>query len=92
LSGSGFQEVQTRPYALEYRGGTREGQVYIEDGIHVFRTLRPFIQKWGCLSKDFDALQQQTLEELHRPDFCATWHLLTAWGIRPKPEAQEPSS
>lgn len=91
LSDCGFQQVQTRAYALEYRGGTREGQVYIEDGAHVFRTLRPFIQKWGCLSKDYDALQQQTLEELYRPDFYATWHLLTAWGMRPKPEAQEPA-
>ncbi|HEX6482693.1 MAG TPA: methyltransferase domain-containing protein [Ktedonobacteraceae bacterium] len=92
LSGHGFERVQTRAHPLQYRAGTPQGQVYIEDGMYVLRTLRPFLQKWGCISKDYDALHQQTLDELHRPDFCATWHLLTAWGHRPQPEAQEPSS
>ncbi|MFL5660081.1 MAG: class I SAM-dependent methyltransferase [Ktedonobacteraceae bacterium] len=92
LSRNGFQQVQTRAYPLQYRAGTPEGQVYIEDGMYVLQTLRPFLQKWGCISKDYDAIHQQTLDELHRPDFCATWHLLTAWGHRPQPEAQEPSS
>jgi len=91
LSEHGFQQVQMRAYPLQYRAGTPEGQVYIEDGMYVLQTLRPFVQKWGCISKDYDAIHQQTLDELHRPNFCATWHLLTAWGHRPQDEAQEPS-
>ncbi len=90
LSQHGYQQVQTRAYALQYRAGTLEGQTYAEDGMRVFRTLRPFLQKWGCMSKDYDAIRQQTTEEIQRPDFCATWHLLTAWGIKPKPESQQP--
>jgi len=92
LSQHGYQQVQTRGYALQYRAGTAEGQAYIEDGIRVFRTLRPFLQKWGCLSKDFDDIHRQALEELQQPDFRATWHLLSAWGIKPKPESQESPS
>src|SRR6266581_1186890 len=83
LSRYGCQQVQTRAYALQYRAGTPEGQAYVEDGVHVLRTLRPFLQKWGCMSKDFDAIRDQALEEIRRPDFSATWHLLTAWGIKP---------
>ncbi len=90
LSQHGYQQVQTRVYALQYRAGTPEGQAYAEDGVRVFQTLRPFLQKWGCMSKDYDAIRQQGLEEIQRSDFSATWHLLTAWGIKPKPESQQP--
>jgi ubiquinone/menaquinone biosynthesis C-methylase UbiE len=93
LSRHGYQQVQTKAYALQYRAGTPEGQTYAEDGAHVFQTLRPFLQKWGCLSKDYDAIRDQALEEIRRPDFCATWHLLTAWGNKPpKKEKTEPIS
>ncbi len=90
LSRHGCQQVQTRAYALQYLAGTPEGQAYIEDGARVLRTLRPFLQKWGCMSEDFDAIRQQALEEIQRPDFCATWHLLTAWGIKPRAKSQQP--
>jgi ubiquinone/menaquinone biosynthesis C-methylase UbiE len=83
LSQHGCQQVQTRVYALQYRAGTSEGQRYVEDGLRVFRTLRPFLRKWGGMSEDYEALGEQMREELHQPDFCATWHLLTAWGEKP---------
>ncbi len=91
LSRHGCQQVQTEAHALQYRAGTPAGQAYAEDGLHVFRTLRPFLQKWGCMSKDYDAIRDQAFEELHRPDFFATWRLLTAWGNKPsKKEKTEP--
>ena len=92
LSQHGYQQVQTRAYALQYRAGTPEGQAYAEDGVRVFQTLRPFLQKWGCMSKDYDAIRQQGLEEIQRSDFSATWNLLTAWGIKPKPESHQPQT
>jgi ubiquinone/menaquinone biosynthesis C-methylase UbiE len=89
LNQHGCQQVQTRVYTLQYRAGTPQGQTYVEDGLRVFQTLRPFLRKWGSMSEDYDAIGNQMREELHRPDFCATWHLLTAWGIKPpKPEPQ----
>ena len=90
LSQFGYQQVQTKAYALQYRAGTPEGQAYIEDGVRVFQTLRPFLQKWGFMSKDYDAMGKQLLEEIYRSDFNATWRLHTAWGIKPRPESQQP--
>ena len=86
----GCQGVQTRNHALQFRAGTPEGLAYVKDGEYLQRTFRPFLQKWGCMSKEYDAIHQQTLEEIRRPDFCATWHLLTAWGIKPTSELQQP--
>jgi ubiquinone/menaquinone biosynthesis C-methylase UbiE len=79
----GCQQVQTHPHALQYRAGTASGQAYVENGVHVMRTLRPFLQKWGCLGKDFDTIHRQALKEMQLPDFSAIWNLLTVWGIKP---------
>ncbi|GAC1368149.1 MAG: hypothetical protein NVSMB44_34380 [Ktedonobacteraceae bacterium] len=76
----GLQQVQTRSYHPEYRVGTPEGQAYIEDWLHGFRTLRPFLQKWGCLPEDYDTIREQALKELQQDDFCGSFHLLTVWG------------
>jgi ubiquinone/menaquinone biosynthesis C-methylase UbiE len=90
LSQHGCQQVQTRAYSLQYRAGTPEGQAYAKNGEYVLRTLRPFLQKWGCMIRDYNTIRRQVLKEIQRPDFCATWHLLTAWGIKPWPEREQP--
>jgi len=46
-------------------------------------SFAPFARKWGKLSENAKALAQQAISEMQRPNFVATWHLLTAWGIRP---------
>lgn len=76
----GVQQVQTKAYEPEYRAGTPEGQAYYEDWKHVFRTSRPFLQKWGCVSQDYDAICQQALEEMQQSDFYVISPLVTAWG------------
>lgn len=76
----GVQQVQTKAYALEYHAGTLQGEAHREDAQHIFRTLRPFIQKWGCLSPDYEAICQQALKEMQQSGFHATWNFLTAWG------------
>lgn len=73
------QQVQTQPYTLYYQAGTPEGQAYIRDGIRVLRTLRPFLEKWGCINEDYEELSQAVYRELHQPDFTASWHLVTIW-------------
>lgn len=80
LTRHGIQLVQTKVYALPFRAGTPEGHAYAEDMMHAFRTGRPFMARWGCISDDFDTLYQQALSDMQQPDFCATWNLLTAWG------------
>lgn len=83
LEQHGCRRVQVKPYALEFRGGTADGKAYYEDAFHVGRTLRPFIEKWGCLSDDYESVYHQALADIQKADFQNTWHFLTAWGIRP---------
>jgi len=80
----GVKQVQSKAYALEFRAGTREGQAYAEDMEHVYRTIRPFLEKWGCSSKDYQAIYQQLLSEMQQSGFSSTWELLTAWGKKPR--------
>ena len=82
LGQHGCKTVQTRTYAMTYQAGTPSAQAYYEDMQRAFRTLRPFILKWGRSSNpdDYDAVCQQALAEIQQSDFQATWNLLTAWG------------
>jgi hypothetical protein len=82
LEQSRLQDVQTRVSTLEYRAGTTAGQRYYEDMRLVFRTALPFLHKWTRVPDDYQTLYQQALGDMQRPDFVATWHALTAWGIK----------
>ncbi len=75
-------QVQTRSYSLVLRADTPEGQAFAQDVAYAGRTLRAFVAKWGGPSPDYDPLVQRMLEEVQRPDFSATWQLLTAWAVR----------
>jgi ubiquinone/menaquinone biosynthesis C-methylase UbiE len=72
-------QVQERPYSLLFQAGTSQGQAFIDDIIHAFRVLRPFLAKWGALPDDYDTLYHQALAQMQQPDFSATAELLTAW-------------
>jgi ubiquinone/menaquinone biosynthesis C-methylase UbiE len=80
LTQYGYRQVQTRDIVLEYRAGTPQGEAAYEDSKRFFQNLHPFIRKWGCAGPDYDDLYQQMLSEMRQPDFCGTWHALTAWG------------
>jgi ubiquinone/menaquinone biosynthesis C-methylase UbiE len=80
LTRYGLENVQMCMYSLVYRAGTSEGQRFAEDMQHLYRTLRPFLQKWTRIPDDYDAIYRQALVEMQRPDFVATWRFLTAWG------------
>ncbi len=84
LKQHGCKQVQTKSHTREYRAGTVEGEDFCEDWKILYQTFRPFIQKWGCASKDYEVIYQQALKEMQQPDFCATVNLLTAWGIKPR--------
>jgi ubiquinone/menaquinone biosynthesis C-methylase UbiE len=84
----GFQNVQTRSHTLHYRAGTAEEQYFSEDMRLVYRTVVPFLRKWGQVPDDYETIYQQALSELQQPDFVATWSLLTAWGNKPRKKEQ----
>ncbi|MGB8343870.1 MAG: methyltransferase domain-containing protein [Ktedonobacteraceae bacterium] len=74
------RQVQTQAYTIENRVGTEEGQAFYDDLRYGFQTIRPFVQKWGCIQEDYDAIYKQALIEMRQPDFLALTFLLTAWG------------
>jgi ubiquinone/menaquinone biosynthesis C-methylase UbiE len=80
LNQYGVQQVQTRAYTIENSAGTPEGQAFYDDLRCGFKTIRPFVQKWGCISEDYDAISTQALNEMRQPDFLALTFFLTAWG------------
>ena len=45
-----------------------------------FRTLIPFIRKWGYMPDNYEALYQEMLDGIQQPDFTGSWELITAWG------------
>ncbi len=83
LTRFGYQEVQTKAYALEVWARTPEWQNYYNNARHVLQGSRAFLTKWGCFQGDFDALAQQVVEEMLRPDFRIAWNFLTVWGKTP---------
>ncbi|MBO0780861.1 MAG: methyltransferase domain-containing protein [Ktedonobacteraceae bacterium] len=84
LTQHGCQSVQAKAHALALPARTPEGQAYYDDVEHVVQTTRPFLQKWaGSAAREYDDLRQRILEEMQRPDFRATWNLLTVWGTKP---------
>jgi len=78
----GIQDVQTRPYVLEYRSGTPEGQLFIQDWTHLFRVVEPFLRKWTLVPDNYQDIYQQMLHEMQQPNFMAVSRPQTVWGIR----------
>lgn len=77
----GLRNVQTLARITEYRVGTRLGDLALEDGKRLLRTMEPFLRRWIRLPDDYDAICQQALEEIERPDSVAHGKMLTAWGL-----------
>jgi ubiquinone/menaquinone biosynthesis C-methylase UbiE len=80
LTRHGLKQVQTQEYLPTYRAGTPEGRALAEDIEHLYRTVRPFIQKWTKEVEDYEQTYQQALVEMQQANFVATWRLVTAWG------------
>jgi SAM-dependent methyltransferase len=89
LDRCGCERVQTKAHAMEYQAGTPEGETYCEDMMLAFQTLRPFIQKWGSVGRDYDTIYRQAMAEMHQPDFVTTFKMLTVWGSKPEPKLKE---
>ncbi len=79
----GFRQVSIKMYELHYQAGTPEGDAYARNGVQVLKTLRPFLEKWGSSTPDYDTLRQHVIKEVTQSDFSATWTLHTAWANKP---------
>ncbi|MBA2677391.1 MAG: methyltransferase domain-containing protein [Ktedonobacteraceae bacterium] len=77
------QDIQMLTSPIEYHAGSELIEGFYEDLMHMFRTFRPFIQKWSKIDKDYDTLYQQMLADIKQPDFYANFKLSTIWGRTP---------
>lgn len=77
------QDVQIQLSTIEYQAGTELAAAFYQDVMHMFRTFRPFIQKWNKINKDYDTLYQQMLSDMQRPDFHASVNVAVVWGRTP---------
>lgn len=76
----GLHDIQTRASLLEFAAGTPAGRDYAENMRLAYRTIVPFLRKWGHMPENYETLYQHMLDETQRPDFTASWKLITAWG------------
>jgi len=53
--------------------GTVGGRNFYEIARFGFQTAKPFFQKWGCITEEYDAIYEQAMIELQQPDFRVTW-------------------
>ncbi|QBD75005.1 class I SAM-dependent methyltransferase [Ktedonosporobacter rubrisoli] len=84
LSRYGCLHVQSHKYSPEFRAGTSAAEAYREDIRFLVYTLRPFLQKRGCLPADYETLSQQVLADLKEPTFQIHGHLFIVWGQAPE--------
>jgi len=80
----GLQNIQTRAVVLEYHPGTELTENFAEDIKLLFRTLQPFLRKWGRVPDNYDAIHQQALAEIQQPGSFSTGRLVTVWGTTKK--------
>jgi len=74
----GLTDVHTRTSLLKYLPGAEDS--FFDDVKLVFRTVVPFLRKWGRVPDNYDEIYQQALTEIQQPDCVTTWHLVTIWG------------
>ena len=78
----GVKNVQTRRSMQECPIGTPEGESFAEDFRLGFRGLMPFIRKWRGLPDDYETTYSAMLDAMERPDYVASWSVITAWGTK----------
>ena len=80
LERAGLRNVHTQVHKLEYHSATIAGANFAENMQHGFRTLLPFMRKWGQVPDNHESIYRQMVNEMQEPDFKATWTVLTVWG------------
>src|SRR5579875_357918 len=80
-----YQHIQRREYTSVFGPTieTPESQASLEDMRYLFRTTRPFIEKYGGFRGDYQALYQRAMEEMQQPSFRMVMKILTVWGTKP---------
>jgi hypothetical protein len=83
LTRHGCAQVQSCIYVGEPQAGTAEAEAAIQDIASMSRTIRPFLEKVGCLTGDYDSICQQAQEQLRELGSTGSANILTTWGNKP---------
>jgi ubiquinone/menaquinone biosynthesis C-methylase UbiE len=83
LNRYGFLQIQVRDYTVEYRAGTPDGDLALENTKIGMHTGLPFLRKWTRIPADYEEISQQALADMQQPGFVATWLIRTVWGNVP---------
>ncbi len=78
----GIADVQTREVDIVYAAPGPGLSAFIEDNQLLFRNIIKFLDKWTRVPANYEQIYQQALVEMQQPDFQATVHLVTAWGVK----------
>ncbi len=76
----GIKDIQTRTSLVEYLPGTETMAGFRDDIAIFFRTIVPFVRKWGNVPDNYDDIYHQALHQIQQPGSITTWEIVTIWG------------
>jgi ubiquinone/menaquinone biosynthesis C-methylase UbiE len=81
LREAGCQNIQRKPYVLDFSAGEEAHQSMYQDLMVGFVLVQPFLQKANVATPEvIQALCEQALQEMRSQEFCALWFILSVWG------------
>ncbi len=81
---SGFSKLEVRRQEIEYQAGTAIAEAWAKDLFLVFRTIKPYLRRYGCEPENYDELCKQATQDIQQPDFTTKSTLVTLWTASPK--------
>jgi SAM-dependent methyltransferase len=81
LRQAGYQNIQRRPYIMDFSAGAEARDGWYQDFMIAFQLGSPFIIQMGLITEeDFDNTYQQMLAEMLADDFCGLTFALIVCG------------
>ncbi|MEO8971404.1 MAG: methyltransferase domain-containing protein [Ktedonobacteraceae bacterium] len=85
LRNAQFENIQHQAYAMEFSQGTENHMAMYQNWMIASKLVQPYLVKLGLATQEeLELLYQQMLAEMTGDDFCAVWHLMSAWGWKPE--------
>jgi len=83
LSSAGLDNVQNKPYFIDFSAGTPLHETFYHDYAIGYANVTPLIDKSGLMTgAQWQDLHQHLLAEMLEEDFCGAWMFLSVWGFK----------
>ncbi|HET9921299.1 MAG TPA: methyltransferase domain-containing protein [Ktedonobacteraceae bacterium] len=84
LQEAGCQDIQEKPYVINFSSGTEAHEGYTQDMILGFKLITTFLTQLGITTEEkYELAYQQMVAEMLSDRFRALGYGLTVWGICP---------